>query len=200
MPLTAFTCHQFSFGFSFHENNKFDIVKGKMKEDSAKQLLQEQCYFQFRSTKYWYMTRSICASKCFISRRMARPSMSSATPTRHTDRSQVNVIAQRVVFSPSNILVGHMVVTSALGKVRMHKQNIKTAVPLDGVPERRTKRFPPRFRPVGRFCELRFRYLSSPTGREGEISRHLDHMRQIPFIHSARFIDSTNLYIYRTVF
>lgn len=43
--------------------------------------------------------------------------MSSATPTRHTARSQVNAITQRVVFSPSKILVGHMVVTSALEKV-----------------------------------------------------------------------------------
>ena len=81
----------------------------------------------------------------------------------------------------------------------MRKKNTKTTVPLDVVPERRTKRFPPRFRPVGRFWELRFRYLSSPTGREGEISRPLDHMRQIPFIHSARLIHSTNFYIYRTV-
>ena len=70
----------------------------------------------------------------------------------------------------------------------MRKRNTKTTVPLDVVPERRTKRFPPRFRPVGRFCELRFRYLSSPTGREGEISRPLDHMRQIPVIHLARLI------------
>ena len=57
----------------------------------------------------------------------------------------------------------------------MRKQNTKT-VPLDVVPERRTERFPPRFRPVGRFCELRLRNLSSPTGREGEISRALDHI------------------------
>ena len=78
----------------------------------------------------------------------------------------------------------------------MRKQNTKTTVPLDVAPERRTKRCSPRFRPVGRFCELRFRYLSSPTGREGEISRPLDHMRQIPFIHPARLIDSTNFYIY----
>ena len=49
----------------------------------------------------------------------------------------------------------------------MRKQNTKTTVPLDVVQERRTKRFPPRFRPVGRFSELRFRCLSSPTGREG---------------------------------
>ena len=61
----------------------------------------------------------------------------------------------------------------------MGKQNTKTRVPLDVVPERRTERFPPKFRPVGRFCELRFRYLLSPTGMDGEISRPLDHMRQI---------------------
>ena len=82
------------------------------------------------------------------------------------------------------------------GNLRMRKQNTKTTVPLDLVPERRTERFPPRFRPVGRFCERRFIYLSSPTGREGEISRPLDHMRQIPFMYSARLIDSTNFYIY----
>ena len=64
----------------------------------------------------------------------------------------------------------------------MRKQNTKTKVPLDVVPERCTGRFPSRFRPVGRFCELRFSYLSSPTGREGEISRPLDDMRLIPFI------------------
>ena len=84
--------------------------------------------------------------------------------------------------------------------LRMRKQNTNTTVLVDVVPERRTERFPPRFRPVGRSCVLRFIYLSSPTGREGEISRHLDHMRQISFIHSARLIDSTNFYIYRTVF
>ena len=93
-----------------------------------------------------------------------------------------------------------MVRTRVRGNLRMRKQNTKTTVPLDVVPERRTKRCSPRFRPGGRFCELRFRYLSSPTGREGEISRPLDHMRQIPFIHSAQLIDSTNFYIYRTVF
>ena len=89
-----------------------------------------------------------------------------------------------------------MVRTRVRGNLRMRKQNTKTTIPQDVVPERRTKRFPPRFRPVGRFCELIFRYLSSPTGREGEISRPLDHMRQIPFIHSARLIESTNFYIY----
>ena len=78
----------------------------------------------------------------------------------------------------------------------MRKQNTKTTVSLDVVPERRTERFPPRFRPVGRFSELRFRYLSSPTGKEGEISRPLDHTRQIPFIHSARLIDRVPISIY----
>ena len=67
----------------------------------------------------------------------------------------------------------------------MRKQNTKPTVPLDGVPERSTERFLTRFQPLGRFCELRFRYLSSPTGREGEISWPLDHMGQIPFIHST---------------
>ena len=59
-----------------------------------------------------------------------------------------------------------MVKPTVGGNLRMRKQITKTIVPLDVVPERRTKRFPPRFRPVGRFCELRFRYLSSPIGRE----------------------------------
>ena len=81
----------------------------------------------------------------------------------------------------------------------MRKQNTNTTVPLDVVPERRTERIHPRFRPVGCFCELRFRYLSSPTSRVGERGRALDHIRQIPFIHSAQLIDSTNFYIYTTV-
>ena len=68
------------------------------------------------------------------------------------------------------------------------------------MPERRTKRFPPRFRPVGRFCELSFRYQSSPTGSEGEISRPLDHLWQIPFIHSAQFMTCGNFDIYNTAF
>ena len=71
---------------------------------------------------------------------------------------------------------------------RLRKQNTKATVPLDVAPERRIERFPPKFRPVGRFWELRFRYLSSSTGREGEINRPPEHMRQIPFIHSARLL------------
>ena len=78
---------------------------------------------------------------------------------------------------------------SVQGKLRMRKLNTKTAVPLDVVPERRAKRCPPRFRSANRFCDL------SP-GREGEISRPLDHMWQIPFIHSTRFKTNNNFYIY----
>ena len=99
-----------------------------------------------------------------------------------------------IYFIPVN-----MVRTRVRGELRMRKRNMKITVLIDVVPEHRTERFLLRFRPVGRFCELRFRYLSSPTGREGEISRPLDHMRQIPFIHLARPIDSTNCCIYRTV-
>ena len=69
-----------------------------------------------------------------------------------------------------------MVRTRVRGQLRLRKQNTKTTVPLDVVPERRTEPFPPRFGLVGRFCELRFSYLSSPTGREGEISRPLNHI------------------------
>ena len=80
----------------------------------------------------------------------------------------------------------------------MRQQNARATVPLDVAPERRTKRCSPRFRPGGRFCELSFRYLS--PGREGEKCRPLDHVWQIPFVHSARFLDSCNFYIYRSVF
>ena len=87
------------------------------------------------------------------------------------------VIDVRLLADPTQIfLPSNMVGISVLGKLRMRKQNTKTTVPLDVVPERRTKRCSPRFRPGGRFCELRFRYQSSPTGIEGEISRPLDHM------------------------
>ena len=45
----------------------------------------------------------------------------------------------------------HMVRMFCSGKLRMRKQNAKTTVPLDVVPERRTKRCSPRFRPGGPF-------------------------------------------------
>ena len=86
-------------------------------------------------------------------------------------------IGVRFLVDPTQILLPmNMVGTSVLEQLRMRKQNTKTTVPLDVAPERRTKRCSPRFRPGGRFCELRFRYQSSPTGIEGEISRPLDHM------------------------
>ena len=98
-----------------------------------------------------------------------------------------------------NIFPMNMVRTSVQGKMRMRKQNAKTTVPLDAVPERRTERCSPRFRPGGRFLgEPRFRYLS--PGSEGEKCRPLDHLWQTPFIHSARFIRSSSFHIYRAVF
>ena len=83
------------------------------------------------------------------------------------------VIGVRFLENPAQIFLPMNMVGNS---VRMRKQNTKTTVPLDVVPERRTKRCSPRFRPGGRFCELRFRYHSLPTGIEGEISRPLDHM------------------------
>ena len=80
----------------------------------------------------------------------------------------------------------------------MRKEKTNRAVPLDAVPERRTQRCSPRFRPGDRFCELSFRYLS--PGIEGEKCRPLDHMWQIPFIHSTRSITSSNFYIYNVGF
>ena len=77
----------------------------------------------------------------------------------------------------------------------MCKQNTKTTVPLDVVPECRTERFPPRFQPVRAKDQIPI-----VTDRLGETSRPLDHMRQIPFVHSARLIDSTNFYSLLDVF
>ena len=70
----------------------------------------------------------------------------------------------------------YMVRMSELDKLRMRKINVNTAVPLDVVPERRTERCSPRFRPGDRFCELSFRYPLSPIGRAGEKCRPLDHV------------------------
>ena len=91
-----------------------------------------------------------------------------------------------------------MVRTLLLENLSMRKENTKKAVPLDVVLERRTERCSPRFRPSDRFRDLRFRYLS--PGSEGEKCRPLDHTRQIPFIHSSRFMECSNFYIYSTVF
>ena len=92
-----------------------------------------------------------------------------------------------------------MVRTWVLRNLRMRKQNAIKAVPLDALPERRTERCSLRFRPGGRFWgELRFRYLS--PGSDGEKCWLLDDRWQIPFIHSSRFISSSNFYIYRAMF
>ena len=80
----------------------------------------------------------------------------------------------------------------------MRKENTNKAVPLDVLPERRTERCSPRFRPGDRFLDLSFRYLS--PGSEGEKCRPLDPMRQIPFIHSSRFIECSDFYTYSRVF
>ena len=60
---------------------------------------------------------------------------------------------QDLVFSLpyAEISSTNVVSTSLLRKLRMRKEESKRAVPLDVVPERRTKRCSPRFRPGGRF-------------------------------------------------
>ena len=78
------------------------------------------------------------------------------------------LIAKRILF-PMN-----MVRTSVLGKLRMRRENANGAVPLDAVPEHRTKLCSLRFRPGDRFCKPSLRYLL--PGREGETCRPLDHM------------------------
>ena len=71
----------------------------------------------------------------------------------HFGVKRVNfVLSVRFLADPTQIFLPmNMVGTSVLGKLRMRKQNTKTTVPLDVVPERRTKRCSPRFRPGGRF-------------------------------------------------
>ena len=71
----------------------------------------------------------------------------------------------------------------------MRKPNTK-AIILDAVPERRTKRYSPR----DRFCGLTFTYLSS--GKEDENCRPLNHVLEIPFIHSPPFIVTMIFYVY----
>ena len=132
----------------------------------------------------WLQNGPLCErSSDQPTRWLIRPHVRETGTSKWHEHCHVFTWPYAIHFIPTN-----MVRTRVRGSLRMRKQNTKTTVPLDVVPERRTKRCPPRFRPVGRFCELRFRYPSSPTGREGEISRPLDHMRQIPFIHSARLI------------
>ena len=148
-----------------------------------------KCYFrEFQKT---YSRPKWLQNEQFLEKKVLLNEVESYQHVKGTGTSKWREHA--IHFIPTNM-------ARVRGNLRMRKQNTKRTVPLDVVPELRTKRFPPRFRPGGRFCELRFRYLSSPTGREGEISRPLDHMRQIPFIHSARLVDCTTFYIYRKVF
>ena len=59
-----------------------------------------------------------------------------------------------------------------IGKLRMRKENANRAEPLVAVPERRTKRCSPRFRPADHFCKLSYGYLS--PGIEGEKCQPLE--------------------------
>ena len=97
---------------------------------------------------------------------------------KHVDanwRGQMPFNSVFYLFHPIRIIFPKNVVRVLVqGKLRMRKQNSNKAVPLDAVPERRTERCSPRFRPGDRFCELSFRYLS--PGIEGEKCRPLDHM------------------------
>ena len=95
--------------------------------------------------------------------------------------NDLNSVMYSLDSTQLNFISTKMVRIRARENLRMQKQNTKTKVPLDVVPERCTERF----RPVGSFCEPRFRSLSSPTGREGEICRPPDHMRLIRFILST---------------
>ena len=107
--------------------------------------------------------------------------------------SRVNTIKSSFYLDDTTriLIPTNMVRTSYLGKLRTRKQSTNRAVP-----ERRTKRCSPRFRPSDRFCELSFRYLS--PGSEGEKCRPLNHRWQIPFIHSTQITLSSNfLYIWQ---
>ena len=139
-------------------------------------------------------SRAFCTPGCQVTRQDHRFMLTLLQKINALHRAGIYLTILRHFF------LKNMVLSSVLGKLRMRKKNTKIAVPLDAVPERRTKRFPSRFRPVGRFSEVRFRYQSSPTGSEGEISRPLDHRWQIPFIHSTRSISNSIFCIYSTAF
>ena len=90
-------------------------------------------------------------------------------------RDRVNAIDTALYLSDSMQMFypTNMARALVLGNLRMHTKNAKREVPLDAVPERRTKRCSPRFRSGDRFYELSFRYLSA--GSDGEKCRPLDH-------------------------
>ena len=87
------------------------------------------------------------------------PHVKETATSKCRDYCHVFTWPYKIHFIPTN-----MVRTGVRDNLRMCKQNTKTS---DVVPQRQTKRFHQRFWPVDRFCELSFRYLSSPTGREG---------------------------------
>ena len=85
------------------------------------------------------------------------------------------ILIYRLVDNTRTFVSTNMVRTSDLGNLRMREQNNTRAVPLDAVPERRTERCSPIFRPGDRFMgQPRFRYLS--PGREGEQCRPQEHV------------------------
>ena len=72
----------------------------------------------------------------------------------------------------------------------MRQQNTKATVPVDVVPERRTERYSPRFRPGGRF----WNQVSDACRQEGkEGGREISAPR--PFVHSAQLMLGSNSYI-----
>ena len=76
---------------------------------------------------------------------MIRPHVKETATSNWREHCHVFTWPYAIHFIPTN-----MVRSRVWGNLRMRKQNIKTTVPLDLVPERRTERFPPIFRPVGR--------------------------------------------------
>ena len=72
----------------------------------------------------------------------------------------------------------------------MRQQNAKATVPLEVVPERRTERCSPRFRPGGRFWSQASNTCRQ-AGREWKMST--------PFVDSARLIVGSNSYKYNSI-
>ena len=77
----------------------------------------------------------------------------------------------------------------------MRKQNTKTIVPLDVVPERRTKRFPPRFRPVGRFWLAEVQIPIAPDRQGGKDKSAPKPYETDPIHPLSSTYDSTYFYI-----
>ena len=100
----------------------------------------------------WFYPRKKCFPPVFdTSSKISAANWSSYPLVEETRPSKWH--QRRVVFSRPYIdmFFTNMGRTSVLGELRMRQQNIKAIVPLDVVPERRTERCSPRFRPGGRF-------------------------------------------------